>query len=70
MKIEINEAYCSGCAICIAFCPPKVLERAAELNQKGVFVPFVAHLEKCTGCKICELYCPNFSIAVAKDGTE
>jgi len=70
VRIEINEIFCTGCALCIEFCPTKVLEPAQELNQRGVYVPTVVRLDKCTACKICELYCPNFAIAIGKDGQD
>ncbi len=63
-RIRVNYSYCTGCGNCIQFCPSDVLTRDTKLNEKGVFAPVVAAIEKCTGCEICELYCGNFAIAV------
>ena len=41
-----------------------------ELNQKGVYVPYVAELDACTACGICELYCGAFAIAVEQKEKE
>ena len=66
--IHVNDRYCSGCGICIEFCPRHVLERSKEMNARGVYPPVVANLEACTVCRLCELYCGNFAIAVEEEG--
>jgi len=63
-SIYIEERYCTGCQLCVEFCPKKVLAVSKELNQKGVYLPCVVDLEACTACGICELYCGAFAIAV------
>lgn len=57
--IEINEKWCKGCEICVAFCPKQVL--AMEKGKAIVFKP-----DDCTGCQFCEIYCPDFAITVHK----
>ncbi len=56
-KLEINQKWCKGCEICVAFCPKQVLgienEKAVVLNE-----------EACISCKLCELRCPDFAIFV------
>jgi len=64
--VEINEKYCKGCGICIAFCPKGVFEWSGRINERGYKVPEPRYLEKCVGCKICTLYCPDFAITVRK----
>ena len=64
MAIAINEKYCKGCGICVAFCPKKVL----ALDDRGKV--FVKDREKCRACKQCELRCPDFAIEVVKDVKE
>ena len=68
--IYIEEKYCTGCQLCVEFCPKKVLGVSKELNQKGVYVPYVAELDACTACGICELYCGAFAIAVEQKEKE
>ncbi|MBI5375956.1 MAG: 4Fe-4S binding protein [Candidatus Schekmanbacteria bacterium] len=56
-EIRINEKWCKGCEICVAFCPTNVLE------MKG-FVAVVKDLDKCILCKQCEIRCPDFAVEV------
>jgi len=60
-KIEIFEAWCKACGICVAFCPQGCLAR----DEAGV--PVVAAAGKCTGCGWCEIHCPDFAIAVREE---
>ncbi|MEO0142247.1 MAG: 4Fe-4S binding protein [candidate division WOR-3 bacterium] len=57
--IKINDVWCKGCEICVAFCPKKVL--TMEKSKAKVVNP-----ESCTGCQLCEIYCPDFAIEVEK----
>ena len=56
--IEIFEAWCKGCGICVAFCP------RACLGQDEGGTPRVFHPEQCSGCGWCEIHCPDFAISV------
>jgi NAD-dependent dihydropyrimidine dehydrogenase PreA subunit len=56
-RIEINEAWCKGCELCVKFCPHQVL--IMEGNKAKVDRP-----EACTGCQLCEIYCPDFAVEV------
>jgi 2-oxoglutarate ferredoxin oxidoreductase subunit delta len=58
----VNQGWCKGCNICVAFCPQKVLE--LDSNEKVV----VARIEDCTYCGLCELRCPDFAITVQDPG--
>ncbi|HED13916.1 MAG TPA: pyruvate ferredoxin oxidoreductase [Gammaproteobacteria bacterium] len=57
-RVEITEAWCKGCDICVKFCP----ERCLQLNARQVVE--MVHAERCTGCRMCEWLCPDFAIAV------
>ncbi len=59
-KVAVNEAWCKGCEICVAFCPKQVLTM-----EKGKVK--VSYPEACTGCQMCEIYCPDFAIKVIKN---
>jgi len=54
-KLEINEKWCKGCGICVAFCPKKVLGlehgKVAVINE-----------DACITCHLCEYRCPDFAI--------
>ncbi len=58
VTIEINDAWCKGCGICVEFCPKDVL-RMNPLDKVEVQA-----LEVCTKCLRCEQLCPDFAIAV------
>jgi 2-oxoglutarate ferredoxin oxidoreductase subunit delta len=63
---EIDEAYCKGCGLCIAFCPHEVLNIATTPNRRGVFVARVAAPEGCRGCCRCALVCPEAAIRILR----
>lgn len=60
-RLEITDAWCKSCEICVKLCP----ERCLKLNADRV-VELVAP-EKCTGCRLCEWLCPDFAIRVHLD---
>lgn len=60
IELEITEAWCKGCDICVKMCP----ELCLALNAKQVVE--VVRPDACTGCRICEWLCPDFAIAVHK----
>ena len=57
-RIELNEKWCKGCGICIAFCPAKVL--VAREDGK----PLVENPEAFTRCCLFDLRCPDLAISV------
>ncbi|MCL2234710.1 MAG: 4Fe-4S binding protein [Firmicutes bacterium] len=59
-KLVINEKWCKGCVVCVAFCPKDVLEMKAD---KVV----VKNESACIYCGLCELRCPDFAIHIEKE---
>ncbi len=57
-QLEINEAWCKSCDICVRFCP----ERCLRLDEQQIVELFEPDL--CTGCRMCEWLCPDFAINV------
>ena len=56
--VTINQQWCKGCGICVAFCPKAALKLVGD---KAVPVS-----ELCVACGMCELYCPDLAISVEK----
>ena len=60
-ELIVNYDWCKGCAICVAFCPKKVLDVKYE---KVV----VVNPDACIKCGLCELRCPDYAIYVKEVG--
>lgn len=57
-KLEIIDAWCKGCDICVKMCP----ERCLRLNSE--MVAELKSPDACTGCRVCEWLCPDYAIKV------
>lgn len=65
--IEVGEAFCKGCELCIHACPQHVLELDLDrLTPKGYHPVFLAK-EGCTGCGICAIVCPEAALTVYRE---
>ncbi len=58
VDLQINEAWCKSCDICVKVCP----ERCLALDERRIAV--LARPDACTGCHLCEWLCPDFAISV------
>jgi indolepyruvate ferredoxin oxidoreductase beta subunit len=56
--LEITEAWCKGCDICVKMCP----ERCLRLDAGGIVR--LTDPAACTGCRVCEWLCPDFAVRV------
>ena len=66
-RVDINEAYCKGCELCVNACPQEVLGLAAgRITAKG-YHPAELIAQGCTGCGVCALVCPEAAIAVYRE---
>ncbi len=61
---RINQEWCKGCGICVAFCPKNVL----ELNEKDKVV--AARPADCIACRLCEWRCPDLAIEIITEEEE
>ena len=62
--IEIEQDFCKGCQLCIAFCPKNVISPAGKLNASGYLSVMFTDNGECTGCAICAVVCPEVAIEV------
>ncbi|MFO7792815.1 MAG: 4Fe-4S binding protein [Candidatus Saliniplasma sp.] len=69
-SIKIDRDLCTGCGICIRFCPKNVLGESDDLNQYGNYYPEVVDIDACIECGRCELFCPDFAIFVEAEEEE
>jgi len=58
VSLEIIDAWCKGCDICVRTCP----ELCLKLNDRQIVE--LTDPNACTGCRICEWLCPDFAITV------
>jgi 2-oxoglutarate ferredoxin oxidoreductase subunit delta len=62
--IEINQAVCKGCELCVSFCPKGTICISNKLNEIGYQPAEFTDGGECTGCAICALVCPEVAIEV------
>ncbi|MGD0949927.1 MAG: ferredoxin family protein [Candidatus Binatia bacterium] len=68
--ITVDAQRCKGCALCIEFCPKKVIVTSRDLNSAGYYAAEFVNADGkggCTGCAICGLVCPEVVIEVFRD---
>ncbi len=63
-RIEIDQALCKGCLLCISFCPKNAISESASLNASGYSPVSFQQNGECTGCAVCALVCPEVVIEV------
>jgi 2-oxoglutarate ferredoxin oxidoreductase subunit delta len=67
-KIKINEERCKGCAVCIQFCPLKLLSiNPQKINHAGYNVVCINELDKCIGCGMCAMMCPDQALKMKEN---
>lgn len=59
-RIQINQGWCKGCGICVAFCPGQALGLAE--GKVRMLYP-----DQCVGCGLCEQRCPDYAIWMETD---
>ncbi len=64
-ELKINQAWCKGCGICVAFCPKETLELVRGKVQ-------LKNPSTCILCGQCEMRCPDYAIFIdeSEDDTD
>lgn len=55
-KLKYERATCTGCGICVRFCPAHALELIREKKKIRVMIG------QCIGCELCTQTCPEGSL--------
>ena len=64
-KVTIDQRYCKGCNLCVAFCPQKILAQDTNTITPNGYNPcMVTDGDKCIGCGSCTLMCPDAAISL------
>ena len=66
-QVRFDADICKGCQLCITFCPKKIIEVSASINNKGYSPAEVLKQEDCIGCKACATVCPDGVIEIFKE---
>ncbi len=65
MRVAIDENYCKGCGLCVAFCPQKILVLdIKKITANGYNPCSVTDMDKCIGCGSCTRMCPDAAISL------
>lgn len=54
----IDQNGCTGCEVCIDFCPVDCIEIAPNPVHPGVLNVVEVDLDRCIGCTLCAQHCP------------
>lgn len=60
----INQNGCTGCEVCIVFCPVDCIEVVPGENHAEVQKVVEVDLDRCIGCSLCAKNCPWETIAM------
>ncbi len=65
--VEIDEALCKGCELCVAYCPVSVLALDTNRLTPQGYHPAALVEDACTGCNVCAVVCPEAAITVYRE---
>ena len=58
----VDEDNCTGCKVCIPFCPVDCIEPvASDKYEWPVIPPVQVRFNECTGCQVCARVCTKFT---------
>lgn len=62
----IDQNGCTGCEVCIDFCPVDCIELAWNPEHPGLFNVVEVDQERCISCQLCAKHCPWETIHMVK----
>ena len=66
-KVTFDVDRCKGCALCVSFCPKKIIALDTEcFNARGFHPAGVTDQTACISCAFCASMCPDCVIKVVK----
>ena len=57
----VDEDSCTGCQVCIPFCPVDCIELVPQDKYDIVMPPVQIRFNECIGCALCEKACRNLT---------
>lgn len=66
-KIYVDKEICKGCAVCVSFCPLKLIKMSDSVVNSSGYAVAEMQSDKCTACAICAMMCPDSAITVVKE---
>ena len=57
----VDEDNCTGCKVCIPFCPVDCIEPVAKDKYEIVIPPVQVRFNECTGCQVCARVCTKMT---------
>jgi 2-oxoglutarate ferredoxin oxidoreductase subunit delta len=68
VKIVVDEDWCKGCGLCVAFCPRHAMDLVEHMNDRGFHPARLARPEDCGGCGQCATMCPDSCLRITRAG--
>jgi electron transport complex protein RnfB len=67
----VDEDNCTGCQVCVPFCPVDCIEPVAKDKYEIPIPPVQVRYNECTGCQVCARVCTKMTWdAIRMLGTE
>ena len=57
----VDEDNCTGCQVCVPFCPVDCIEPVAKDKYEILIPPVQVRFNECTGCQVCARVCTKMT---------
>lgn len=62
-RIAVVSSACTGCEVCVDFCPVDCIDDAPPAEYAGASIPPIQiQVEECIGCQVCAKVCEELSL--------